>query len=306
MWVLAIARHPRSSISSKTMSDSRDVVLFPGQGSQVAGMRATVERLRPDLLELVLDEMGADPFARIEDGTSHVQPAIFCASLAGWSQLRQDVQPLAMAGHSLGEIAALVAAGALDVGAGLRLVIERGRLMQHGAELAGDGGMVAVLGDGRDTVTEVAAAHGLVVANDNSPTQVVLSGPVAGLRVAEEDLQRKGLRTMPLAVPGAFHSPAMEPVVPDFRAVLEQVDFTPPRVPVFSCVTAEPFENPRDELARSLTSPVRWLEVMHGLRGLGATRFFETGPSSVLSRLARRTLEGVEAFAPVAQEPAVA
>lgn len=172
--------------------------------------------------------------------------------------------------------------------------------------MAGDGGMTAVLGEGREKIVELAAAHGLAVANDNSATQVVLSGPTSALAAAEADLHPHGLRTMPLAVPGAFHSPAMEPVVPAFRAVLERVDFAEPRLPVFSCVTAAPFSEPREELARSLTSPVRWLEVMRALRAAGAERFVETGPGKVLTGLVRRTFDGIEACAPLAREAALA
>lgn len=288
------------------MPEVGEAVLFPGQGSQVAGMRRTVERLRPELIELVAEAAGADPFELVEEGTRYAQPAIFCAALAGWEGLREKARPLALAGHSLGEIAALVAAGALDAADGVRLVAARGRLMQEGAEAAGDGGMAAVLGDGRETVRAVAAAHGLTVANDNSPAQVVLSGPRAALDAAAEELGGHGLRTMPLAVRGAFHSPAMEPVVPAFRAVLEEIEFAAPRLPVFSCVTAAPFAEPREELARSLTSPVRWLEVMRALRARGAERFLETGPGKVLTGLVRRSLDGVEASAPLIGEAAIA
>lgn len=288
------------------MPQSLDAVLFPGQGSQVAGMRRTVERLRPELIDLALEAVGADPFERVEEGTRYAQPAIFCAALAGWEQLRPTARPVAMAGHSLGEIAALVAAGSISAADGLRLVAERGRLMQEGAETAGDGGMTAVLGEGRERIVALAAAHGLTVANDNSPTQVVLSGPLASLQAVEEELGKHGLRTMPLAVRGAFHSPAMEPVAPAFRAVLAEIEFAMPRLPVFSCVTAAPFSDPREELARSLTSPVRWLEVMRALRATGAERFLETGPGKVLTGLVRRSLDGVEASAPIAKEVALA
>jgi malonyl CoA-acyl carrier protein transacylase len=122
-------------------------ILFPGQGSQTADMRATVERARPDLLELVVAAVGEDPFPRAEEGTRWAQPAIFCASLAGWAELGRPAGDW-MAGHSLGEIGALVAAGALREADGVKLVALRGKLMQEAGELAGDGGMVALLGAG--------------------------------------------------------------------------------------------------------------------------------------------------------------
>ncbi len=289
---------------ARSRGGAGEAILFPGQGSQTPEMRRTVELFRPELLELALEAAGADPFERIDEGTRYLQPAIFCAALAGWERLRAEARPLAMAGHSLGEIAALVAAESLSAAEGLRLVAERGRLMQEAAGAAGGGGMLAVLGEPRAQVSALAAVNGLTIANDNSPTQVVLSGPAASLRTAEEGLRKRGLKTKPLAVGGAFHSPAMEPAVPPFRAVLAEIEFAEPRIPVFSCVTARPFSDPREELARSLTHPVRWLEVMQALRAAGAERFLEAGPGRVLSGLVRRTLDGVEVSAPLAKEMA--
>ena len=119
-------------------------MLFPGQGSQTADMREQVERHRPDLLERARSEVSDDLFERAGDGTRWAQPAIFCAALAGYEVLKDRYEPDLMAGHSLGEISALVAAGALDAEDGLRLVAARGRLMQEAAEETGDGGMTAV------------------------------------------------------------------------------------------------------------------------------------------------------------------
>src|ERR1700758_786633 len=122
-------------------------ILFPGQGSQTPEMRETVAEVRPDLLSLAEQVVGEDPFPRAEEGTKFAQPAIFCASLAGWEALGRPLGDY-MAGHSLGELAALVAAGCLSEADGVRLVALRGRLMQEAGEHAGDGGMVAVLGAG--------------------------------------------------------------------------------------------------------------------------------------------------------------
>ena len=122
--------------------DPRTALLFPGQGSQTADMRETVERHRPDLLELASNEVGSDLFERAADGTRWAQPAIYCAALAGFAELEAEAD--VMAGHSLGEITALVAAGAIAAEDGLRLVAARGRLMQESADETGDGGMTAV------------------------------------------------------------------------------------------------------------------------------------------------------------------
>jgi malonyl CoA-acyl carrier protein transacylase len=269
-------------------------ILFPGQGSQTAEMRDVVAEHRPDLLELVAQVVGEDPFARAGEGTDFAQPAIFCASLAGWAALGRPPGDM-MAGHSLGELAALVAAGALAERDGLNLVALRGRLMEEAGAQGGGGGMVALMGAGAaDHAQELAEAHGLAVANDNSPQQVVLSGARAELPNAAEHARELGLRPMELDVAGAFHSPMMEPAVAEFSAALGRTEFTEPEVPVFSAVTVQPFSEPRRELADALTHPVRWRETMLALHERGATKFVEVGPGRVLTGLAKRTLKGVE------------
>jgi [acyl-carrier-protein] S-malonyltransferase len=279
-------------------------MLFPGQGSQTADMRDQVERHRPDLLELAQSEVSDDLFERAGDGTRWAQPAIFCAALAGYEVLKDRYEPDLMAGHSLGEISALVAAGALDPEDGLRLVAARGRLMQEAAEETGDGGMIAVRARDRATVEQVAAQAGLSIANDNAPDQLVLSGALAALDEAEPLLREQRVRAKRLPVAGAFHSPLMEPAVEPFRRLTERVEVRAPRVPVLSCVTAAPFEDVREQLVQAIVSPVRWTEVMRALQGLGATRYVETGPGRVLTNLVRKSLDDAEAEAPLAMEAA--
>jgi [acyl-carrier-protein] S-malonyltransferase len=272
-------------------------ILFPGQGSQTPDMRDLVQRVRPDLLEMAVQAVGEDPFPRADDGTHFAQPAIFCASLAGWEALGRPVEAF-MAGHSLGEIGALVAAGALDEREGLELVALRGRLMhQSGLEAEdGEGGMIAVLGAGAsEHAPDIAEAHDLTVANDNSPMQVVISGAKSRLPDALAQAKEMGLRAMELDVTGAFHSPMMAGAVPEFERALADVTFSEPAsTTVVSAVTAQPFTDPRRELADALTMPVRWREVMLTLRELGAERFVDVGPGRVLTGLAKRTLSGVE------------
>jgi [acyl-carrier-protein] S-malonyltransferase len=276
-------------------------ILFPGQGSQSREMRDSVARVRPDLLSLVQELVGEDPFPRAEEGTNFAQPAIFCASLAGWAAIgrraprAERVVGDVMAGHSLGEFGALVAAGCLTERDGLRLVVLRGRLMQEAGERAGDGGMLAILGAGAaDHADALAAAHGLAVANDNSPQQIVLSGSRTALPAAAAAAEELGLRAMELPVTGAFHSPMMEAAVPEFAAALDQVELREPRVAVLSAVTAQPFDDVRLRLAEALTRPVRWRETMLELHRRGAERFVEVGPGRVLTGLAKRTLKDVE------------
>jgi malonyl CoA-acyl carrier protein transacylase len=201
-----------------------------------------------------------------------------------------------MAGHSLGEITALVAADAIDAEDGLRLVAARGRLMQE----ARGGGMIAVrVREERAPIEEVAAETDLTIANDNAPDQLVLSGALDALDRGEELLGERKVRAKRLPVGGAFHSPLMEPAVAPFREVVEAVEFREPRVPVMSCVTAAPFEDVPEQLVAAFTNPVRWTDVLRALHERGATHFVETGPGRVLTGLVRKTLADVEAEAPL-------
>jgi [acyl-carrier-protein] S-malonyltransferase len=264
-------------------------VLFPGQGSQQPGMRDAVAAEAPELLDRCLSLVGADPFERVADSTRFAQPAIFCASVAGWRRL--GAEPVAAAGHSLGELAALVAADAVDPLDALELVVLRGALMAD----AGGGTMLAVLGAGDAEAEAIAHDHGVTVANYNAPGQVVLSGPREALDAAAADADARGAKAMELGVAGAFHSPAMAPAVAPFSDALERTAFRAPRFPVVSCLTAEPMTDPRGDLAGALTGPVRWTATMHALRALGAEDFVDAGPGRVLHKLVRRTLEPARA-----------
>jgi [acyl-carrier-protein] S-malonyltransferase len=265
-------------------------VLFPGQGSQTKDMRADVERLRPDLLELARSELGTDPFERIEEGTHFAQPAIYCASLAGWSLIDPD-EVSCMAGHSLGEFSALVAAGVLTERDGLRLVALRGRLMHEAEE---GGGMMAV-GTPVEVAAELAGRFGLTVANDNAPEQVVLSGDGDAVDAAVERAKAEGLRATRLRVSGAFHSPAMGAAAAELGAALDEVELGEPSVPVYCCVNVEPYGDVRRLLVEGLTSPVRWRETVLAMQSAGETRFLEVGPGKVLAGLVRRIIDGADA-----------
>jgi acyl transferase domain-containing protein len=256
-------------------------------------MRDTVARLRPDLYELALDEVGNDLFERANETSEFAQPAIYCTSLAGWS-LFEGERPFAMAGHSLGELAALTAAGALDDATGLRLVALRGRLMQRVAERRVEGGML-VLRAGIDEAGELAERFGLTIANDNAPEQVVLSGPAGALERVAEQASAQGTRAHRLPVAGACHSPAMNPAAAKFRAALERVEFKRPQVPVFSGVTAALFDDFRRRLAQGIIRPVHWRETLLSLDRWGVERFVEVGPGKVLTGLVKRTLSAAQA-----------
>lgn len=279
-------------------------ILFPGQGSHRDGMDALVRQAIPDLLELAVDQVGTDPFARAAESTRFAQPAILCAALAAWEAAGRPPAE-AMAGHSLGELSALVAAEAIAPEDGVGLAVHRGRLM---ADVAGaePGAMMALL-CGIAEATAVAKASGTVVANDNAPTQVVLSGPLPAIERAEAAASDRGVRTIALPIAGAFHSPAMAPVLAPFRALLDEIHVSPPATPVISAITVRALESPpeiRSALARAIVEPVRWRETVEELRRRGISRFVETGPGKALTGMVRRTLDGVTAKVLEVDEPA--
>jgi malonyl CoA-acyl carrier protein transacylase len=258
-------------------------------------MRALVAAVRPDLLDAAIELIGEDPFPRVDESTRFAQPAILCASLAGWTRLRDHVDPVALAGHSLGEFSALAAAGALSDEDALRLVVIRGDHMAASGEASGGGTMLALLGASPAQSEALAARHGVSIANDNAPGQVVLSGSPDALDAARKDATTAGLRALPLGVAGAFHSPQMQGAVEPFRLALTEVVFEAPEVPVISCATAKPFADPAVELAEALISPVRWRDTMTTLDSLGVQAYIDVGPGRVLSKLVPRCIRGASA-----------
>jgi malonyl CoA-acyl carrier protein transacylase len=256
-------------------------------------MAAVTADHRPDLLEQARAELGLDPFEQIAESTAYAQPAIYCASLAHWRAAGEPTGDM-VAGHSLGELAALVAGGVLAAEEGLRLAVVRGRLMQEAAE-AHPGGMLAVLGGEAEAVRALAGRHGLTVANENAPGQVVFSGETEALGEARRELRAAKLKAIRLPVAGAFHSPQMRSAAERFRAALDEVEFRQPQLPVYSSTAAAPFEDPRSGLAAALTEPVIWTTTLARMRESGARTFLETGPGDVLTGLVRRTLDDVEA-----------
>ena len=271
-------------------------LLFPGQGSQTAGMRTLVEAHEPELAALVCREVGADPFDRADEGTAYAQPAIFCASIARWSAAGRPAADV-LAGHSLGELTALAAAGAITLSDGARLAVERGRLMQEAA-MREPGAMVALLGDS-EKARGVAEALGLALANDNGPTQLVAAGPAAAAAEAVPAAKAAGIRAIELPVRGAFHTPAVEPAVTPYREALDAIEIREPAMPVYSSSTASPFgggpDGIRDRLAGAVVRPVRWREAMDAMRAAGVGRFIEVGPGKALTGMVKRSLADVEA-----------
>ncbi len=234
-----------------------------------------------------------DPFARLGEGTRYQQPALFLCSVAA-HELEAPAGAVAAAGHSLGEYAALVAAGALRFEDALVLVDARASAMAKAGERAA-GGMVAILGGDPEAVAGLAQRLELVIANDNAPGQIVLAGSIERMQRAAEEAREIGARARVLPVSAAFHSPLMEPAAAELRAALERTPVSEPRIPVYSNGSAAPFTDVRAELAANLLRPVRFRETLLALRAAGAEQFVELGPGAVLTGLVKRTLVEVAA-----------
>jgi [acyl-carrier-protein] S-malonyltransferase len=279
--------------------------VFPGQGSQFPGMgldwAGTAEGA--ELYQWASACLGWDLPRTLRTAssaelrrTSIAQPAILCVSVAALRALRRaGLRPDYVAGHSLGELSALVAAGALSFEAGLTLVARRAEAMQRAAD-ANPGSMSAVVGLSVEAVRmAVSVARGreaLAIANDNAPGHVVVSGSwsaLARLEVAARELGAR--RVVPLSVGGAFHSPLMAPATEMFRSSLAAAPLRDPGIPIVANGTAEPTTSAgelRELLARQLNAPVRWTESVRRLAGLGVRTFIEVGPGTMLSGLIRR------------------
>jgi [acyl-carrier-protein] S-malonyltransferase len=298
--------------------------VFPGQGSQYVGMGRDLYETYAEVRAL-FDEadrtMGFSlsrfcfegPKEALDD-TINTQPAILAMSMACFKALgtrhkvqgksRESLEPAFVAGHSMGEYTALVAAGALDFADGLRLVRERGRVMKEAGE-RNPGGMAAVLGLEAEALDEIceAASQGtggiVQLANYNSPGQIVISGHKEALERAMELAKERGARrVIPLAVSIASHSPLMQRAAESFTDIVVQVDFHQPRVPVVANVTAAPITTVaeiRKESVGQLTSTVRWVESVQYMIAQGVTAFVEIGPKNVLTGLIKRIDKSVRA-----------
>jgi len=278
--------------------------VFPGQGSQKVGMADGLLDL-PGALECfrqASDLLGRDLLAICQgqatgelsdlNDTRNTQPALFLIESLLASQLQaQGRSPSLVAGHSLGELVALHVAGVFDFATGLALMQKRSTLMAA----AGGGAMTAVMGFDRSQLDQlVAATEGVVIANDNSSAQVVLSGSPEAVAAVADQLTCK--RAIPLAVSGAFHSPFMADAAQAFAQELEAVAFADAQVPVLS--NTDPTPTTRGEaikvrLIRQMTTGVRWRETMDQFTALGIDTAVEIGPGAVLSGLIKRSCEGI-------------
>lgn len=286
-------------------------VVFPGQGSQFEGMADPWTRhpAGDAVLRETSDAIGRDVVAGCHDPaslatTEFVQPALLACDVAAFRILRSEgPDPIGVAGHSLGEFAALVAADALSLAEALAVVVVRGAAMQRAGEER-PGTMTALLGVGPSqaaALCDEARGDGvLLVANENSPAQAVISGSVDAIERAEAVAKERRIRAIRLSVAGAFHSPLMEPAVAPIEAELDRVTLREPRFPIAENVTGALVRDPdelRELLGRQVVSPVRWERCAQALRDAGATTFLEAGPGDVLTKMAKRVVPDAEARA---------
>lgn len=295
-------------------------MVFPGQGSQAVGMLADLAEQSPEV-RATFDEasaaLGYDLWQRVQDGpaealnkTECTQPALLAAGIAVWRvwQARGGAQPAFMAGHSLGEYTALVAAGALDFAAAIKLVEFRGQAMQA-AVPAGEGAMAAILGLADDEVAaacEAAAESSLgnneIVSpvNFNSPGQVVIAGNAQAVERAMKLCKEKGAkRAMALPVSVPSHCELMRPAAEQMALRLQDTEIQPPAIPVLHNVDVAAHELPddiRQALVAQLHSPVRWVETVQALHEKGITTLVEAGPGKVLAGLNRRIVKDMAAL----------
>jgi [acyl-carrier-protein] S-malonyltransferase len=296
---------------------SNTALVFPGQGSQYVGMGAELYRKCPSYKRVFDEADEAVGFSlsrlclegpdEVLKQTANAQPSILAASIGMLTVLlEQDAleQPLFVAGHSLGEYTALVAAGSITFADAVRVVHERGRLMER----AGGGaqsGMVAVMGLDDARLTEICAIlrrkypdSGIQVANYNSPGQTVISGGIQALQEAVTMAKQEGAkRVLPLQVSAGFHSGMMFEMSKDLAKVLAAIPVSPAQIPLVANVTASPLMDPdaiHDELAKQTYSPVQWIGSVRYMAEHGAAKFIEVGPGKVLGGLIKRIVSAAE------------
>ena len=283
--------------------------VFPGQGAQFEGMGKQLFDLSgpakalfqqaDDVLGFSLSKVMFEGSEEELRQTRITQPAIFCHSAITYLSNDELEQPTAVAGHSLGEFSALVAAGALDFPSALRLVAERAQAMQDATD-AVPGTMAAVLGLDDSMIEEACAAIEEVVvpANYNTNGQLVISGSVEGVEKASKVLTDLGARrVVPLPVGGAFHSPLMQPAQDRLRAAIEEARFRPPACEIYQNTDAQPSTDPeviKTKLIAQLTSPVRWTQTIQNMQAAGISDFVEVGgKGKILAGLIRKVDRGL-------------
>lgn len=296
---------------------STTAFVFPGQGSQTIGMGKELAEAYPivkqtfeeadAILGFALSKLMTEGATEELNETINTQPALFLHSMAAFrafTHLHPDLKPALLAGHSLGELSALAAAGALSFADGLRLVRKRGELMKRAGELA-PGGMAAILGvdiPTLDAVCASASAEGelVQVANDNCPGQVVISGAKAAVERAMSGAKTAGAkRAVPLAVSIAAHSPLMDSIQAEWNDAVNQANFSALQIPVVGNVHAQPLADAsaaRADLMDQMQSRVRWTESVKYMSAQGINTYLEVGAGSVLGGLIKRIADGAVSY----------
>jgi [acyl-carrier-protein] S-malonyltransferase len=293
---------------------SKIAYVFPGQGSQKIGMGADLYNTYSSARE-IFDEADTAlgfPLSRLcfegpEEElikTKNVQPAILVTSIACLKAAHQnsnETQPLPsfVAGHSLGEYTALVAANVLSLSDAVTLVRERGRLMYEAGQ-KNPGSMLAIIGLDEEVIKNICFHSKTEISNINCPGQIIISGAIDALAEANKLAKIKGTRRLiPLKVSGAFHSALMEPIIAEFSEILSRVVFQPPTIPIIANVTAQPLTNIdsiKEELLKQLRNCIQWQKSVEYMMNNGVTAFYEIGPGKVLSGLVRRINPELQTF----------
>lgn len=277
--------------------------VFPGQGAQFSGMgkelydsneqSRKIIQLADEILGFEISKIMFEGTAEELKETKVTQPAVFIHSIAAYLSL-DNPEPIATAGHSLGEFSALVAAGALDFESALRLVAQRALAMQKACEIQ-ESTMAAILGLDDAIIEEICATitnEIVVPANYNSPGQLVISGTISGIDLACEKLLEAGAkRALKLPVGGAFHSPLMAPAKEELKKAIEATNFKTPNCPIYQNVDALPYSDPekiKENLINQLVSPVKWTQTVENMAKDGIESFVECGPGRVLQGLIKK------------------
>lgn len=278
------------------------VFMFPGQGSQKAGMGENLfvkykefTDIADSILGYSIEKLCNEDPDNMLGMTQYTQPALFTVNtLVYLDQVEKNgKQPDYTAGHSLGEYSALFASGAFDFATGLKLVKKRGELMSS----AKGGGMAAVIGLTDSSISSILEENNLItisVANYNSPVQIVITGPENDIISSQPLFEKAGAKMfIPLKVSGAFHSPYMKQAADEFSIFIDQFVFYDLKIPVISNINASPYEQGKikETLVNQITSPVRWTETIQFLLNKGETDFIEAGPGKVLSGLLKQNLK---------------
>ncbi len=291
--------------------DASLALIFPGQGSQKAGMGKEIAARTPAarrVFEAADAALGIDLTRLCFEGpgdelrlTANAQPALLATSIAILVAALEggaiDRRPAFLAGHSLGEYTALVAAGAIGFEDAMRLVRERGALMAR-AGVEHPGTMVALVGLDENAAADICDRSGAEACNYNAPTQIVLGGTPEAIEKVAALAKQMGGRALPLNVSGAFHTSLMSSAGEDFAAAVDKVSIVRPRIPVISNVSAEPLTSAgsvRTDLKEQMTRPVRWHQSITAMIASGIQRFIEVGPGRVLTAQLQRSDPGVRA-----------